>query len=89
MQPIAWMDHYDPETVHLGNLRSEKLKVCKENNVNRLVNEKLIDHYCSLHIDNAHDLLGEHIVEAVKEAGPGKLVYLTDFEVYVLQESAI
>jgi hypothetical protein len=75
MQTIAWLDHYDPEIMHLGTLRP----VAPAN----LHKERMVFHCCSLHVDNAHDLFGEHIVDAVKKAGLGKQVWLTDIEVAV------
>lgn len=81
MQPIAWLDHYDPDIMHLGTLRPIAATNPRK--------PRMVFHCCSLHVDNAHDLFGEHIVDAVKEAGPGVQVHLTDFEVYVLQEFTI
>lgn len=74
VKSVIWLDPFDPERVHLGTARIF-------GPISPTPGKKIISNCCSLHIDDCHDLFGPHIVEAVKEAGLGKLIWLNDIEV--------
>lgn len=76
-KPVFWMDHFDPEKVHLGTIRVYPLTSTFR------AGQKITSNCCSMHIDDCHDLFGPDVVDLLKEAGPGKMLFMEEFEVEV------